>query len=78
DDISEIKLALKMRQSELNAVVGRIQDSNQQIGEAANSSSKNCKTTATNLEGQTRETEQVAAAINEMHSTANEIAQNAQ
>ncbi|CAM3001970.1 methyl-accepting chemotaxis protein [Vibrio ordalii] len=78
DDISEIKLALKMRQSELNAVVGRIQDSNQQIKEAAQSSSKNSETTAINLEGQTRETEQVAAAINEMHSTANEIAQNAQ
>ncbi|WP_217510412.1 methyl-accepting chemotaxis protein [Vibrio metschnikovii] len=78
DDISEIKLALKMRQSELNAVVGRIQDSNQKIKEAAQSSSKNSETTAINLEGQTRETEQVAAAINEMHSTANEIAQNAQ
>ncbi len=78
DDISEIKLALKMRQSELNAVVGRIQDSNQQIKDAAQSSSKNSETTAINLEGQTRETEQVAAAINEMHSTANEIAQNAQ
>ncbi len=67
-----------MRQSELNAVVGRIQDSNQQIKDAAQSSSKNSETTAINLEGQTRETEQVAAAINEMHSTANEIAQNAQ
>ncbi|SON48553.1 putative Aerotaxis sensor receptor protein [Vibrio tapetis subsp. tapetis] len=78
DDISEIQLALKMRQSELNAVVGRIQDSNEQIGAAARSSSQNCETTATNLEGQTHETEQVAAAVNEMHSTANEIAQNAQ
>ncbi|MCW8333301.1 methyl-accepting chemotaxis protein [Vibrio paucivorans] len=78
DDISEIQLALKMRQSELNAVVGRIQDSNDQIGDAAKSSSQNCDTTAQNLEGQTHETEQVAAAINEMHSTANEIAQNAQ
>ncbi|MGF1753785.1 methyl-accepting chemotaxis protein [Vibrio makurazakiensis] len=78
DDISEVQLALKMRQSELNAVVGRIQDSNEQIGSAAESSSTNCGTTATNLEGQAHETEQVAAAINEMHSTANEIAQNAQ
>ncbi|WKY60105.1 PAS domain-containing methyl-accepting chemotaxis protein [Vibrio sp. SNU_ST1] len=78
DDISEIQLALKMRQSELNAVVGRIQDSNSQISQAAQSSSENCDTTATNLEGQTLETEQVAAAINQMHSTANEIAHNAQ
>ncbi|AIS57323.1 PAS domain-containing methyl-accepting chemotaxis protein [Vibrio coralliilyticus] len=78
DDISEISLALKMRQSEINAVVGRIQDSNEQIATAAQSSANNCETTAENLVGQTSETEQVAAAINEMHSTANEIAQNAQ
>ena len=78
DDISEIQLALKMRQSEINSIVGRIQDSNQQISKAASSSAQNCETTAENLVGQTSETEQVAAAINEMHSTANEIAQNAQ
>lgn len=78
DDISEIQLALKMRQSEINAVVGRIQDSNEQVSQAAQSSTDNCNTTAVNLQGQTAETEQVAAAINEMHSTANEIAQNAQ
>ncbi|MCP4956766.1 MAG: methyl-accepting chemotaxis protein [Photobacterium aquimaris] len=78
DDISEIQLALKMRQSELNAVVGRIQDSNEQISSAAQSSSNNCDTTANNLSNQTSETDQVAAAINEMHATANEIAQNAQ
>jgi len=78
DDLAELELAMKMRQSEINAIVGRIQDSNEQIGDAAQSSSKNCDTTAVNLEGQTAETEQVAAAINEMHSTANEIAHNAQ
>tara|TARA_Y100001960_G_C14594657_1_gene787483 strand:- start:6 stop:1085 length:1080 start_codon:yes stop_codon:yes gene_type:complete len=78
DDISEIQLALKMRQSELNAVVGRIQDSNEQISSAAQSSSNNCDTTANNLSNQASETDQMAAAINEMHATANEIAQNAQ
>lgn len=78
DDISEIQLAFKMRQSEINSIVGRIQDSNQQVIQAASSSAHNCETTAENLAGQTSETEQVAAAINEMHSTANEIAQNAQ
>ncbi|WP_217527977.1 methyl-accepting chemotaxis protein [Vibrio cholerae] len=78
DDISEIKLALKMRQSEINAIVGRIQDSSLQIGEAAKKSSNNSGSTAVNLDSQTRETEQVAAAITEMNITANEIAQNAQ
>lgn len=78
DDISEIQLALKMRQSELNSVVGRIQDSNQKIADMAASSAKNCDTTAENLTNQTAETEQVAAAVNDMHTTADEIARNAQ
>ncbi len=78
DDISEIQLALKKRQSELNAVVGRIQESNNQLVEAAKTSSNNCNHTADNLDGQTRETEQVATAITEMNSTASEIANNAQ
>lgn len=77
DDISDIQLAMKMRQSELNAVVGRIQDSNGQIRTSAKNSSDNCDKTASNLEGQTEETEQVAAAVNQMNTTANEIAQNA-
>ncbi len=78
DDISEIELALKKRQSELNAVVGRIQDSNHQLVESAQASSDNCNNTADNLDEQTRETEQVATAITEMNSTASEIANNAQ
>ncbi|MFV0449178.1 MAG: PAS domain-containing methyl-accepting chemotaxis protein [Vibrio sp.] len=78
DDLAEIELALKKRQSELNAVVGRIQDSNQQLVDAAKISSNNCNHTAENLDGQTRETEQVATAITQMNSTANEIANNAQ
>lgn len=78
DDLSEIKLAMKMRQSELNAVVGRIQDSNDEIARTARSISENSHATSGNLERQTAETEQLAAAINEMHSTANQIAHNAQ
>lgn len=78
DDLSEIQLAMKMRQSELNAVVGRIQDSSIQIGEAAKMSSQNSATTADNLDAQTRETEQLATAITQMNITATEIAHNAQ
>ncbi|ENM3802144.1 methyl-accepting chemotaxis protein, partial [Vibrio cholerae] len=78
DDLSEIQLAMKMRQSELNAVVGRIQDSSIQIGEAAKMSSQNSARTAGNLDTQTRETEQLATAITQMNVTATEIAQNAQ
>lgn len=78
DDLSEIQLAMKMRQSEINAVVGRIQDSSIQIGEAAKMSSTYSATTAANLDTQTRETEQLATAITQMNITATEMAQNAQ
>lgn len=78
DDLSEIQLAMKMRQSEINAVVGRIQDASIQIGEAAKMSSHNSARTAGNLDTQTRETEQLATAITQMNVTATEIAQNAQ
>lgn len=75
DDISEIKLALKMRQSEINAIVGRIDDSSSQIANAAQLSSN---ATEVNLTTQHRETEQIAAAITEMSSTASEISQSTQ
>ncbi|MES1383852.1 methyl-accepting chemotaxis protein, partial [Vibrio cholerae] len=75
DDISEIKLALKMRQSEINAIVGRIDDSSSQIANAAQLSSN---ATEVNLTTQHRETEQIAAAITEMSSTAIEISQSTQ
>ncbi|MCA3967021.1 methyl-accepting chemotaxis protein [Vibrio vulnificus] len=78
DDISEIQLAFKMRRSEINAIIGRIEDSNENINKYANSFSINCDAALNNLYTQTSETEQVAAAINQMHATANEISQNAQ
>ncbi|MGL4381898.1 MAG: methyl-accepting chemotaxis protein [Vibrio sp.] len=75
DDLAEIKLALKMRQSEINAIVGRIQDSSSQIASAAQLSSN---ATEDNLTTQHRETEQIATAMTEMSCTASEIAQSTQ
>jgi len=77
NDISEIKLALKMRQFEVNAIVGRIQDSNIQLGSSAQISSKNGSKTADNLDQQIQETELVATAVGQMSTTANEILENA-
>ncbi|MUK36456.1 PAS domain-containing protein [Aliivibrio fischeri] len=76
DDISEIELALKMRQSEINAIIGRIQDSNEQIETLAKSSTSNCLDTVNNLNEQTQETNQVANAIQEMSASVNDIAAN--
>ncbi len=77
NDISEIKLALKMRQFEVNAIVGRIQDSNIQLGSSAQISSNNGAKTAENLDQQIQETELVATAVSQMSTTANEILENA-
>jgi methyl-accepting chemotaxis protein len=77
NDISEIKLAMKMRQFEVNAIVGRIQDSNIQLGSSAKISSENGSKTADNLDHQIEETQQVATAVNQMNATANEILENA-
>ncbi len=78
DDISEIALALKMKSSELNAVVGRILDSSEQIKQSAVSSQDNGHKTSDNLKHQSQETELIATAINEMHATANEMTNNTQ
>ena len=78
DDISEIELALKMRQSEINAVIGRIQDSNEQIEALAQSSTSNCQDTVNNITIQSKETAQVANAIQEMNASVNDISSSVQ
>lgn len=78
DDISEIELALKMRQSEINAVIGRIQDSNEKIEALAQSSTSNCQDTVNNITIQSKETAQVANAIQEMSASVNDISSSVQ
>lgn len=78
DDISEIELALKMSAAEINAVVGRILDSSDQVLNAASNAKDNGERTAGNIENQNAETEQIAAAINEMSATAKEMSGNTQ
>jgi len=77
NDFSEIKLAMKMQQFEVNAIVGRIQDSNTQLKTNAENTASNGEKTAQNLDEQTQETELVATAISQMNSTANNISEDA-
>ncbi|WP_434359734.1 methyl-accepting chemotaxis protein [Parasalinivibrio latis] len=77
-DISEIELALRMRGAELNAVVGRIMDSSEQVLGAASRANENGRETASNIEAQNAETDQMAAAINQMSATSNDMANNTQ
>lgn len=78
DDISEIELALKMRAAELSAVVGRIMDGSEQVLTAANQAKENGQFTVNNLEQQNAETDQIAAAINQMSTTTNDMSSNTQ
>ncbi|MGR6838412.1 methyl-accepting chemotaxis protein [Aliivibrio wodanis] len=78
DDLAEIELAFKMRQSEINAVVGRIQDSNKEIESLATSSTNNCQNTVNNISIQSKETIEVANAIQEMNASVSDIAASVQ
>ena len=73
DKLGAIELALKKRQAELNAIVGRVSDISQNITNTAEQSSQSGDNVASILGEQRRETEQVAAAANQMSSTVQEI-----
>lgn len=76
DDISQIGLALKMYKSELRAVVGRVEDTCEQIHMAADISTTHVRSTARGADQQQQELEQIAAAVEEMSSTSHEMANN--
>ncbi|MGF1767924.1 methyl-accepting chemotaxis protein [Enterovibrio makurazakiensis] len=78
DDISEIELALKMRAAEINAVVGRITDDSGKVLHAAEVAKKNGTRTKENLDEQSAQTDQIAAAVEQMSATANDMANNTQ
>lgn len=63
DAIGTIQLALAMRKAEINAVVGRVGDVSNGIGENAVTASKQSKQVAQQLNAQRHEVEQVATAI---------------
>lgn len=75
DDVGSIYLALKMRNAELNAVVGRVSDDSVTVTDKAKESSRRGNEVAKILASQKNETDQVATAINQMTSTVQEISQ---
>lgn len=74
DEMSQIELALKARQSELRAVIGRIDDSGDQLSTAAEEAAETASATSSDVLRQRAEVEQVATAINEMSATVQEVA----
>lgn len=75
DDVGTISLALTMCKAELNAVVGRVSDVSENVGNTARQSSQRGSTVSDILSNQRQETELVATAINEMSATVQDISQ---
>ena len=72
--ISAITLALKMREAELKAIVGRVCDVSENIAATATDSAESAREISTILSQQNNETEQVATAMNEMTATIQDLA----
>lgn len=77
DDIGQIQLALKMVQSELGAVVGRMDDSMEHLSEASSRTATSVDQTSQGMIRQQNEITQVVTAMTEMSATVQEVAKNA-
>lgn len=78
DDLGQIMLALKMLESETAGLVGRIADSACTLTDGATGLNVAVNQSESGVRHQFAETDQVAAAVNEMSASVQEVAQNAQ
>jgi len=76
DEFGHLQLALRMRRSQLNAVVGRISDSAQQLSGTATITTSAAEEAHAGVSTQQGEVMQVATAMTEMAATVQEIARN--
>ena len=74
DELAAIELALRMKQAELRAVVGRTGDTSELILQEAEDDMANICSITEKLESQQSETDQLATAITEMSSSIREVA----
>ncbi len=77
DDYSVVELALRMRRSELRAIVGRASETSGDILISAEDEFANSQQIKTNLSRQAEATEQVSVAMGQMSSTVREVAESA-
>ncbi len=77
DEAGQLLLALKMLQSELGAVIGRMADSSGRLASTAQHSAATAQQTYQNVMRQQAETDQVATAMSEMSTTVRVVAGNA-
>ncbi|MET0091766.1 MAG: PAS domain-containing methyl-accepting chemotaxis protein [Candidatus Thiodiazotropha sp.] len=76
DEIGQIQLALKMRASQFDAIVGRLTDTSQQLCDLAKVTCGRSEDAYQGVEKQQHELTQVATAMTEMVATVQEIARN--
>ncbi|OAN13183.1 chemotaxis protein [Photobacterium jeanii] len=77
DDYSAVELALRMRQAELRAIVGRASETSSDILISAEDERANSQEIKTNLARQTEATEHVGVAMGQMTSSIREVAESA-
>ena len=78
DEFGQIDFALRMGQAETGAVIGRIGDAANQLGEYTHSLVKQVDDSNALTAEQQAETDQIATAINQMAASVQEVASNAQ
>jgi aerotaxis receptor len=76
DEIGQIQLALKMQNSQINAIVGRLSDATQRLSELASVTSATSVQANEGIAKQQSELSMVATAMTEMVATVQEIARN--
>jgi aerotaxis receptor len=78
DEVGQVALALKMLESEMGAVIGRISDSSQHLSNSAENLAATVERNSEGTRRQQSETDQVATAIHEMAASVDDVAKNAQ
>ncbi|WP_296217038.1 methyl-accepting chemotaxis protein, partial [Pseudomonas sp. UBA2684] len=78
DEFGQIEFALRMMQAETGAVIGRIGDASNRLGEHARGLLKDIESSNFLTVEQQAETDQIATAVNQMAASIQEVASNAQ
>ena len=78
DEFGQIEFALRMMQAETGAVIGRIGDASNRLGNHAGSLMQDIEASNELTNAQQGETDQIATAVNQMAASIQEVARNAQ
>jgi len=76
DELAQIRLALHVKELEVNSVVARLSDSSEHMLDITQQTSQTSRLTGESIIGQQSEIDQLATAMNEMSSTVQEVARN--